>query len=1534
MPFANDMLVSSLKFPNASLVIFNMLSESNFSSQLLLEKMADLGHTQFSAENYTNETKIEMKRKLLESSFTKISDIIAVTKEEARAEVSALLETLITGLEKSFGSTNSSENSESKILSNQTQELINLNKQMSQTLNLLTQRIVYDQNKINYNRSPQTPPPGFNPNINSLKRFFQTGYTQWRSEQRLDPNDDYIYFHKCFPISQQKNIFKILSDHSGAGMDKCLQEISKFFALNDLEVLDLQEKFLCFKASNKSPQDVFNSLFDLKYSISPTDSDQKIVSDVKNQFIRSYRSTQNSAIKNLFSTERWRSANTLDGVLKILNQTRIEQGNQFQTLGNRQESVNSTPSQEQMDCSNVNSSHSSSKFKNFSKNSGSKANKNFGSKPNNKKKGNFYRDCPSSSCNGRNPFFCKYCQECGKKLPIQNTRTSGVNEINGKEEEKPVDDDNNLNENQDEPVFNISDINNADNEVSCIKENDTAYIFQRNIPRQNRAKLPLISIKFHSEFNSYETKFYKALFDTGARLDYMSKNLFERIKSRYKLSLSNDSFTHSGANGSKIDCIGITSTTVTVRDSFGNEEKVKATFRVVDGLSHSLIMGTTLMKNSCRSNGFILYPETLEINMKIEKPTSPNDKRKKSQLCAIVDGNLTYEESYEDLLINLIEPVKADKLVNVGTDNSPILIGRQRSKTFQDEVKNLIMHKHKSLFSGNTDPYIGVSANVEFTQKVPPGGHGYIPATKQQQEILGLKMRKLVNQKVGKWTDEPSNCSMFLVDKENNIPKDQPEAWRPVTNLVHLNRFVKPTEYNSEPIGLLVQNLQQGKVFNKFDIPNAYFGLSYSSSCGQKIIAKVPGQKQNFEFLRTPQGLKTSSNEFNRAMDIIFEGIPVVRYSDDCSQHGISEQDLLKKLDQFLTRCKRHNVPLSLKKCAFGVDELEFLSYKIIDGRIGISDAHRKAVEQIDGKSLKPDTLAGFLAYFDSYHGDYDLLHCLRDDSPWDDNKQLALDWLKEKILNAPLKALVDFKSKLHIFTDASDTGFSSCLFIEKNNDQRTFLEPVSFYKQNMSNNKSWLNKTVYHRELIALVSSVKRHEYLLKGTHPVEIHCDNQAVTESKHSKSQYVRHFFETLAIEFPNITISHLASKFNCIADILSKAKHSTVTDNCTKVEIPIEVISPVSTRSKTNRVQTQIENKSADSHSPSSSPMSSDNSENSKMLLKLLSFHIRSGHISAERIHSLYLRLYGKNHSSKVTRQQITDKLKMCKCYSPKSKGNFIPVKPSINGELYLDFKTIGAHSCPLKNGVKGYRLSIIEPLSGAIWSIPVPVTTGSQLVDIMRIVLQIHGLVGTIKADNAPTFIKGEFEKFCAGYDIKLSSITPGNAQANSSERQHSQVNKAIVMANNLAEKITLAESKEVLFDFVISHNLVKKRNTRYCPLEIMKGHLPPECTKIFGESNHEQPNKPASEIVEDTWLERSKGKLEKTPSFSTDNKFKVGEVVFWKVKNPTTEVQYRQGTVVESNETSTCIKLKNKRTVWIVNRFIVSKPNYESMLGL
>jgi len=98
-------------------------------------------------------------------------------------------------------------------------ELKEINRNISQVLTLLANKInTIDgsdgaRKHENYNKSPSEGPPAFIAGKHSIKRFYNTSYKQWRSEQKLHHMDDFIWFHKCFPSKNRANIFNILANN-------------------------------------------------------------------------------------------------------------------------------------------------------------------------------------------------------------------------------------------------------------------------------------------------------------------------------------------------------------------------------------------------------------------------------------------------------------------------------------------------------------------------------------------------------------------------------------------------------------------------------------------------------------------------------------------------------------------------------------------------------------------------------------------------------------------------------------------------------------------------------------------------------------------------------------------------------------------------------------------------------------------------------------------------------------------------------------------------------------------------------------------------------------------------------------------------------------------------------------------------------------------------------------------------------------------------------------------------------------------------
>ena len=1379
-----------------------------------------------------------------------------------------------------------------------------------------------------YAKLPTTAPPSFdNKKKNlSLRRFFDNIFMRWMTENKLDPNDRFLYLHKCFISNLDKDrAWSIISRCKAEGIDRVLVELQKFFNLDEVEIYDLQQRFFSFKIQNQDFIEGFYELFELSCSIQGTAYNElKAIESTKIQFKRSLRDTKNNlaqSIKAVFLSTIWKEAITLDLAMQVLRQIVNGYAN-IEMSSTIERSVSSMPlatsENIEMDVSavthgrgtNYNHTNKVSRYRGRGRGRGrGRPSQNQSRTPNNRGRFTFI-NCPRSNCKARNVSFAKHCQICGSSdLARTSTNVIDFNDSNETADVNQLDDE-------------LPDVN----QISVIEENDTGNRISSTpyILNRERRRLPLIHLKFYNEKRTLKSKNYKALFDTGACLSYMDYATFERIKHRYNLALTSDNLNHRTANGQTLQVHGyIVFHHLVMTDSFNKQVELEnVQVHVVSGLSHQFIIGTGMMKRACRNEtGFIMFPSCLKVMLGVE----PSKIGVQSELIETITPSSppsfyalskNREELHvtnmirEDFELANIEPLtlSSQKITNIGSSQIPIFTSSQRSDIFKTRLKQLI-HKFHSRFSADYSPFNTEAENIKMSGIIPTGQQRFIPLQPILQDILREKVTKMISDGILELTDLPANCCLMLTEKNNDTDRNKSGAWRVINDLVLVNKYVDDVTYHLPPINHLLNQCEGYNIFSKVDIPDAYFNVPIKAD--QPIIAMVPGFHSNVKFTKLPQGLKSASAIFSRVIDKLTRELKneLLKYLDDLLIRAKSETQLLMHLEKFLEVCQKYNIRINLRKSIWGAECLEFLSFKIFNGRVGISDTHRQAIQNIDGAKLSPETLAGFLSYFGAYTNDHDLINILRSNDDWSSEKELALKLLKNKILTAPMRSLVSFKEELRIYCDASDTGFSTALF--QVSKSKTFMEPVSFYAKNMSRDNAWKNKNIYMRELHALSVAVSKYEYMLRGYHRVIIYTDNKALAQSGKSRSFVIKNLFDRIRVEFPNVKVEFIEANRNSIADIMSRAEMCRIDNNDSFAKVPLNQIS---TRSKTKAKQvliTEIPEQIVET--PACEEAQSIKSEKyQEMLNKLTMFHVRGGHPSAERIYELYRRLYPDNVAG-ITIAKLRSHFKLCKCArNRKDNTNFVPRYASINKELFLDFKEIGTQRCRLKDGKKSYRLSILEPLSGAVWSLPTRLTTGKSLVTLITMVLMIHGKVDKFRTDNAPQFIKGEFESFCRRNDIAISSITPYNPCANPVERHHSNLNRLINLANPDAKEV-----EQDILDYILSYNSIPSKY-KYAPYEVLKGHMPKECIPSeFEIEDHPKQSLTALDIIDKVWSNRNLDNLAKTKPvlkelFPKDTKIQ------WSIKLNTGISKQLKGKVIFTNLTSAFIQLEHSgRKLWV-----------------
>ena len=1423
-------------------------------------------------------------------------------------------------------STSTSASSAPPLMINWMQKMMQDQQNLTSIIATLSANMSLPQKTDSYAKTPNSEPPKFSSskkNCLSLKRFYTNQFSRWLLENKLRSEDTFVYLHKIFEDKHdQDRAFALIQSHRGDGVEKVLQQLGQFFRLNDLEIYELKEKFYSFKINaNSDLEKAFSDLYELQASIE-ADSFEEVsaIEAVKFQFQRmvsSVNSTDSSILRSIFTGSEWRKIKTLDTAIQML---RLILGKKTKEtpkqVNNSVSAPKTTSNNDDMDCSAIgSSSRTKSKKRNKNKSTGS-SNPSGGhssatSDKSKKKKKFGFMDCPNPSCKARNVDFASFCQRCGqafKKSPVSAIEF----QASSSSSEHSAEADATLRE-------TINNIESATQEDLAVSNE----VFTLDLSRR---KLPLIQLQIFNQSHSKHSKKYKSLADTGARLNYINFDTFEKIKSRYGLILHSDHLRHQTANGEPLNVMGYTILPeLHVFDSFNNKIPVKnIQMRVVKGLGYQFIAGVSLMKSTCPDSAFLFFPNTYKIllnaNLKNSGLTNADevdrDTSDEIKVCEISSSDKIQEYTLEpdDILVGSIKPLTKSNIENLGTPEFPIFTSSSRSQHFKNKLRSLI-NRYSSVTTKKYTPFKIDPIKIAVKNPIPPGGR-YIQLQPLQQAILKRKVDKMVSDGKLSYTSKPANGCLMLTQKNNGVDRNLDAAWRVVNDLVHANKHLEDEVYHLPPINHILQCCESFNLFCKVDIPDAYGCVPIEPE--DEIIATVPGHPYNVVFNTLPQGLKPASAIFSRVLDKIFGSFEeMLKYLDDLLLKARSEEELLLILERFLKTCEEFSVRISLDKCRFGVETLEFLSYKISNGRIGISEAHRKAIESIDGKNISPDTLAGFLGYFSSYIDDKDLLHFLRQDSDWNNEKELALNKLKEKILNAPMRVLVNFKSELKIWVDASDTGMSTACFQVDSSGKH--MEVVSFFCKNLAYDKSWANKNIYERELAALAVAVSKYEYLLRGSHKVTIHTDNKAVSQSSKSRAFAIRNLFDRLKFEFPNVTIKHCTSGENAVADILSRGHAKKVDEVDTMLPIPVCVM----TRSMREKENSEAEPE-ANNDADKDTKKSGDPTDLETLIKKLVMFHIRGGHPSAERDFEVYRRAYRRQLPG-LTLNHLRKVLSACSCPNPnRDKANFVPRFPSTNQELFLDFKEIGGSRCKINSSRKMYRLSILEPLSGALVSVPHAITTGASVVDSISVIMQLHGRVSCLRVDNAPQFVSGPLKIFADKNDISIKPSSPYNPPANLAERHHSSINRLINLSFPNYE-----EAGQDIFDFVISYNATPLDHG-FSPYEVLKGHLPVECLPVEMTDDAERTKQQltAQQIIDKVYDKRSEKIIDKLPTQEKPDNFVIGQRALWTIKLPTGGIKQFNVKIKNKNPSSLYCELEHSgRTIWIQKKNIKPYAN-------
>ena len=188
--------------------------------------------------------------------------------------------------------------------------------------------------------------------------------------------------------------------------------------------------------------------------------------------------------------------------------------------------------------------------------------------------------------------------------------------------------------------------------------------------------------------------------------------------------------------------------------------------------------------------------------------------------------------------------------------------------------------------------------------------------------------------------------------------KPDGKSVRMVTDFTRLNSFVQRPVHPFACVSEILQTIPaSAKYFAKMDAVNGYFQIALDEESSMKTTFLLPSGR--YRYLRIPQGLNASSDEWCRRSDAIIDGLPwAKKIVDDVLVWAPNLKELEARVSKVAQNCKDLNIILSRKKLAVGTT-LPFAGY------IVSSDGVRPDPERVEAiqKFPAPKNLTGVRSF-------------------------------------------------------------------------------------------------------------------------------------------------------------------------------------------------------------------------------------------------------------------------------------------------------------------------------------------------------------------------------------------------------------------------------------------------------------------------------------------------------------------------------------------------------------------------------------------
>jgi hypothetical protein len=388
----------------------------------------------------------------------------------------------------------------------------------------------------------------------------------------------------------------------------------------------------------------------------------------------------------------------------------------------------------------------------------------------------------------------------------------------------------------------------------------------------------------------------------------------------------------------------------------------------------------------------------------------------------------------------------------------------------------------------------------------------------------------------------PWGCPAIFIKK-----KDQ--TLRMCVDYRPLNEFTIKNKYPLPQIDILFDQLTGARVFYKIDLRSGYHQIRIRP----KDIPKTAFTTRYvlFEYLVMSFRLTNAPAHFTYLMNSVFMpelDIFVVVFIDDILIYSKNEEEHAKHLRIVLTHLREHQLYAKFSKCAFGLEEIQFVGHVLSAKGIVVDPSKVKDILE-----WKPSTIVhqvrsfhGLAGYYRRFIPDFSkivkpITGLLKNDKKfdWSSKCNEAFEQMKVLLTTAPVLAQPDIEKPFDVYCDASGSGLG-CVLMQEG-------RVIAYASRQLRRHEE--HYPTHDLELAAVVHAFKIWRHYLLGN-ICHVYTDHKSLKYIFTQLELNMRHRRWLELIKDYDLEIHYHPGKANVVADALSRKASC----HCLRVRTP--------------------------------------------------------------------------------------------------------------------------------------------------------------------------------------------------------------------------------------------------------------------------------------------------------------------------------------------------------------------------------------------